>query len=239
MTEHFAIPATTFVLKSIIEARLKIAYTGFSTPTVSTEPPPRPPAPAQGNPQPEQLGLNLFMHHAASNGAWRNMYDPHVDGAGKRFRKAPLVVDLHYLLSAQGGDLEREVVLGVGMSALHRNGVIPRPMIQQLLSAIAVPAQPTKLMEKLTAEPLHSQPESITVSQQGFDVDMSTKVWSALQSPMRPCAHYLVTTVFLDPGEVFPDPIDVDSIVITGRPIPDPVPPVAEEAVIVVGDPVP
>jgi hypothetical protein len=239
LSAHFAIPATTFVLKAIIEARLKVAYGAFAVPKVSIEPPPRPPAPAAGNPQPEPAGLNLFMHHASANGAWRNMYEPHVDGTGKRFTKAPLVLDLHYLLGAQGSDLEREALLGVGMSALHRNGVIPRPMIKQILDAIAIPAAPTKLMDTLTGEPLDeaaNQPESITVSPQAFDVDMSTKVWSALQSPMRPCAYYLVTTVFLDTGEQFPPAGVVESIVVTERPAADPAAG-GDEDVVVIGAP--
>lgn len=221
MSAHFAIPATTFVLKAIIEARLKSAYGTFTPPKVSIEPPPpRPPATGQGNPAPEPAGLLLFLHHAAPNTAWRNMYDPHVDGSGKRVAKAPLVLDLHYLLAAQGSDLEREALLGVGMSALHRNGIVPRPLIQQLLGAIAVPPAPTKLMDSLTGEPLHdpaNQPESITISQQALDVDVSTKLWSALQSPLRPSAFYLVTTVFLDTGETFPAGPEVERVVISGR----------------------
>jgi hypothetical protein len=225
MSAHFAIPVTTFVLKGIIEARLKSAYGSFTPPKVSTEPPPRPPAPSSGSPSTEPPGLVLFMHHASRNATWRNMYDPHVDGMGNRFGKAPLVLDLHYLLAALGSDLEREVVLGVGMSALHRNGIVPRPMIQQILGAITIPSSPSKLLDRLTAEPLHdpaNQPESITVSQEGFDIDLSTKLWSAFQSPMRPSAYYLVTTVFLDTGESFPAAKTVDSVVIAGRPVADP-----------------
>ncbi len=225
MTAHFAIPATSFVLKAIIEARLKVAYGAFPPPKVSIEPPPRPPTPPPGNGAAEPAALILYMHHAGPNPAWRNMYDPHVDGDGKRFAKAPLVLDLYYLLAAQGQDLEREAVLGVGMSALHRNAIVPRAMIQQILGAIAIPNPPIKLMDSLTGEPLAdpvNQPESITITQQAIDIDMSTKLWSALQSPIRPCAHYLVTTVFLDTGEVFPVAPAVDHLVIAGRPVPDP-----------------
>jgi hypothetical protein len=129
------------------------------------------------------------------------------------------------MLAAQGLDLEREAVLGVGMSALHRNAIVPRPMIQSVLNAVVVPPTPTKLMDSLTLEPLASpsnQPESITISQQAVDVDVSTKLWSALQSPMRPCAYYLVTTVFLDEGDSFPPVKPVESLVIAGRPTADP-----------------
>ena len=225
MSAHFAIPATTFVLRAIIEARLKATYAAFTPPKVSIEPPPRLPPVTNGNPTPEPAGLILYMHHAGPNPAWRNMYEPHVDGAGKRFAKAPLVLDLQYMLAAQGLDLEREAVLGVGMSALHRNGILPRPMIKQLLSAVVVPPQPTRLIESLPGEPIadpNNQPESITISQQAVDIDMSTKLWSALQSPLRPCAYYLVTTMFLDTGEVFPDGKLVEKVVISGRSTADP-----------------
>jgi hypothetical protein len=237
MSAHFAIPATTFVLRAILEARVKAAYAPFQPPKVSVEPPPRPPAPPAGNGQavPEAPGLILYMHHAGPNATWRNMYDPHVDASGKRFRKAPLVLDLHYMLVAQGLDLEREALLGIGMSAFHRNGIVPRPMIQALLGAFPPPNNPQKLMDKLTGEPLHDpahQPEQITISQQPVDVDMSTKLWSALQSPVRPCANYLVTTVFLDTGEVFPAPPEVESLVMAARPVPDPNADPAEDALL-------
>lgn len=222
MSAHFAIPATTFVLRAILEARLKVAYGAFPAPRVSVEPPgPRAVAPGGGAPPAEPAGLCLFMHHAGTNAAMRTRYEPHVDTRGARIGRSPLVLDLHYLLAANGADLEREAVLGVGISALHRNGIVPRPMIQQLLGAIVVPPAPTKLMDTLTTEPLAdkaNQPESITISQQALDIDVSTKIWSALQSPMRPCAFYLVTTVFLDTGEAFPDGPEVQKIVIAARP---------------------
>jgi hypothetical protein len=237
MSVHFAIPATTFVLKSIIEARLKAAYGAFTPPKVLVEPPPRQPPSPPGNGA-EATGLILFMHHAGPNTAWRNMFEPHVDSStGKRIARAPLVLDLYYMLATQGLDLEREVLLGVGMSALHRNAIVPRPMIQQILGAIAIPNPPAKLMDSLTAEPLadpNNQPESITVTQQTVDIDLSTKLWTALHSPIRPCAYYLVTTVFLDPGETFPDPTPVDHLVVAERPVVDPGPVRADDDVATV-----
>jgi hypothetical protein len=240
MSAHFAIPATTFVLRAILEARLKAAYAAFTPAKVSVEPPPRPPS---GNGAPAELaGLILYLHHAGPNPAWRSMYDPHVDSGGARFARAPLVLDLHYMLAAQGLDLEREAVLGVGMSAFHRNAIVPRPMIAALLGAVTVPPSPSKLMDTLTKEPLQdpvNQPESITISQQPVDIDQSTKIWSALQSPHRPSAFYLVTTVFLDTGETFPDGKPVEDAVVAVRPTADALAPALDDSVVHITKPLP
>jgi hypothetical protein len=242
MSAHFAIPATSFVLRAIIEARLKLAYGAFTPPRVSIEPPPRPPAAANGAPA-ESAGLILYLHHAGPNGAWRNMYDPHVDSAGERFAKAPLVLDLYYMLAAQGLDLEREALLGIGMSALHRNAIVPRPMIAAILGAVTVPPMPATLMDTLTTEPLQdpaNQPESITISQTPVDIDQSTKIWSALQSPHRPCAFYLATTLFLDTGETYVAGKPVDEAHVFVGPTADPVVPVpGTEPDAVIDEPLP
>lgn len=195
---------------------------------VSIEPPPRPPATAAAGgaaAQPEPPRLYLFLHHAGPNPAWRNQHGSPINAAGKRIAAPPLVLDLHYLLAAPGADLEREVLLGIGMYALNRTAILPRAMIKALLAAVAVPPNPTGLLQTLTTEalfdPVH-QPEQITVAQTAVDLDMSTKLWSALQSPLRPSAHYLVTTVFLDPGEAFAGAQLTGSLRLGVRPDADP-----------------
>jgi hypothetical protein len=225
MTAYFAIPATTFVLKALCEARLKAAYGAFPAPPVKLEPPPRPaPTPPNGA-QPEPPALYLFLHHAAQNPAWRNMHEPTVNALGQKSGPAPLILDLYYLMFATGADLEREVLFGLGMMAFRRNGIIARPVIQAILNAIAVPANPAKLMETLTTEPLRdraSQPEQITISQEPYDLDRSTKLWSALQAPLRPTALFQVTTVFLEVPQQFPPMRDVDELDLHLRPTVNP-----------------
>lgn len=219
MTAHFAIPATTFVLRQILQERVNLAYTGLTAPTVSVEPPPRPPTTAgNGQPQPEPAGLHLFLHHATSNPALRNAFEPHVSSAGRRTGPSPLALDLQYMLAATGADLEREALLGLGITALTRHGIVPRPKIAAILGAIAVPANPQHLLDTLTTEALDQQPEQITISQAPVDVDLSTKIWSALQSPLRPSAYFLVTTVFLEVTETFPVGPEVQRAVVGVRP---------------------
>ena len=207
MTAHLAIPATTYVLQKIIQERLDLAYAApLTAPTVSGAPPPRPPATAAGGaaPQPEAAGLHLFLYHAAPNAAYRNMFEPHVSSAGKRIGPSPLAVDLHYMLAVTGADLEREALFGLGITALTRHGIVPRKKITAILGALQAPPNPLQqLLDNLSAEPLATQIEQITVSQAPVDVDLSTKIWSALQSPLRPAAYFLVTTVFLDVEETY------------------------------------
>lgn len=244
MSARFAIPATSFVLKALIDIDLASAYSGFAAPKVSIAPPPRPnaspaPAAAGANAQPEAAQLYLFLHHVAPNAAYRSMALPYIETSGEASTKMPLVLDLHYMLAATGADLERETLLGIGMAALHRQALVERSKVAALLGAVSIPANPTKLMERLTSEPLANpanHPEQIKISQHPLDIDMSTKLWSALQSPIRPSAYYLVTTTFLETDDSRLDGPPVDELVIAGRARADRNADPADDTVIVVED---
>jgi Pvc16 N-terminal domain len=219
MSEALAIPATTLVLKLLIEKRLAIAYgADLTAPTVSTVPPPQRVAAAHavGAPPPaEGAALHLFLHHVTPNPAWRNMYEPHIGSDGTRRGPAPVALDLSYLVAAAGASLERETLLGVAISALTRNAIVPRAMITALLGGVSATTPPVTVLDLVPkaplADPVH-QLESLSIAQSPIDVDMSTKLWSALQSPLRPSAYFTVTTVFLDVEETFPAAIGVDKL---------------------------
>ena len=223
MSAHFAIPATTFVLRAIVEDALTKAYGALGPPpaVVVSPPPPRQEGGAAA-PPPETTQVILFLYHVQPNAAWRNMFDPTMDSSGNRSSRAPLALDLHYVVAATGTDLEREAVFGTAIYALHRTGIVSRPLIKAILGSVAPPPMPTKLMDLLTTEPLDQQIEQITVSHQALDADMLSRMWTAFQSPFRPSAGFLVTTVFLERTEVFPDPVAVKTIDIHARPDPTP-----------------
>ena len=219
MSEALAIPATTLVLKLLIEKRLKLAYgVTLTPPPVSIAPPPQrsavPPGPGPAPPA-EAAALYLYLHHVTPNPAWRNMYEPHMGFDGKRKGPAPVVLDLSYVVAAQGADLEREAILGVAVSALTRNAIVPRAMITALLASVSVETPAVTILDKVPKAPLddpNHQLESLTISQTPIDIDMSTKLWSALQSPLRPSAYFTVTTVFLEVDETFPAGKDIEKL---------------------------
>lgn len=228
MSARFAIPATTFVLKSVIEKELKAAYGTANPPPVLIAPPPRPPAappPAAVGGAPavdrEASAVHLFMHHVAPNPAYRNLDVTYIEDDLTRSVRRPLVLDLHYLLAATGAGLERETLLGVAMTALHRQAILERADVFAILDAVTPPAGSTDPMDGMYDEPLWNQgqhPEAIKISQHPLDIDMSTKLWSALQAPIRPSAYYLVTTTFLDTQASLPEGPPVTVMTIAGRP---------------------
>lgn len=216
MSAMFAIPATTYVLKAMIEQELNAAYNPKVPPSVLIAPPPRPsptsPAAGGGGNGPvaekEPGAVYLYMHHVAPNAAYRSMAVPYQEDDGSLSTRTPLVLDLHYLLAATGAGLERETLLGLAMTAFHRRAIVKRADVFAILDATPPPMPSQDPMDQLTGERLwdvRQHPESIKISQNPLDIDMSTKLWSALQSPIRPSAYYLVTTTFLDTDVSTPD----------------------------------
>lgn len=219
MSSHLALPATTTVLRQLIEDQIKKPYAGMTAPKVIAGPPPRVPQPTGGNGQApaEDTALYLYLHHVAANTAWRNMLDPAIDAGGAHTGRPPLVLDLHYMLAATGGGLDREALLGLGMTAFHRNPIVSKAKIAAVLAAISVPAHPTTLAQTVGRETLGNpaaQPEQLTISLMGLDVDLSTKIWSALHAPLRPSAYYLVTCVFLESDAPMPDGPLVETVAV-------------------------
>lgn len=220
MSAHYAIPATSFVLKAVIERALAAVYgPATSPPPVSIAPPPRAdPAGGGRGAAPEPTSVLLFLYHVAPNAAWRNNFDPVIDSSGVRIARTPLVLDLHYIVAATGADLEREAVFGVALHALNRARIIPRDLIKNILTSVVVPPPPAPLMARLASEKLWEQYEQITLSQLSLDADTLSRLWTAFQSPFRPSAGILATTVFLDTEEEFPAPPSVDTVTIGARP---------------------
>ena len=248
MSARFAIPATTFVLKAMIEQELKAAYTPAVAPPVLVSPPPRPAAtsPAGGGaPAPadkEAAAVYLYMHHVAANPAYRSMLVPYQESGGDLSTRSPLVLDLHYLVAATGAGLERETLLGLAMTAFHRRPIMPRADVFAIFDGLTTPPGSTDPMDGLIDEAMWEpgqHPESIKISQNPLDIDLSTKLWSALQSPIRPSAYYLVTTTFLDTDISTPDGPPVTETTVTARATADPKDELAERIALTYAEPLP
>lgn len=146
--------------------------------------------------------LNLFMHQATPNAAWRNADLPSRDASGRRISNAPLAVDLHYLLTAySNADLQAEVLLGYAMQLFHETPMLSRAAIRTALNPPGAPVTGDALpsvYQALRASDLADQYEQIKITPSVMNTEELSKLWTALQAHYRPTAAYQVTVVLVE-----------------------------------------
>jgi hypothetical protein len=194
MSAALAIAAISEVLRFIVSDALTRAASDlqFAAPAVSTGAPPRPDPQSQI----DAPAVNLFLHRATPNPAGRNIMGATRDDMGRRLNNAPLILDLHYLLSAHGPEALREIGFGTALHALHQAGIVSRAVIRRALNALA--SQHDAARKAVARSDLADQIESLTVTEEVLDIDAVTKIWTAIQVPYRPSVGILVTTVILE-----------------------------------------
>jgi hypothetical protein len=188
-----AIAAVTAVLTDVLNRSISTAdVTDILGNTKVTAKPPDRLVPNGGT---DPTGLNLFLYQVSPNQGWHNVGLPTRDTLGRRTDNAPLVLDLHYLLTATGAqDFWAEILLGYAMQGLHEAGVLSRPYIRQVLSTHPNPAMPPQLVNSELPE----QVEQIRITQSALTIDDLYKLWSGFQGRYRLTAAYLVTAVLIE-----------------------------------------
>lgn len=157
--------------------------------------------------------LNLFLHQATPNAAWRNINYPSRNAAGDRISNPPLALDLHYLLTAYGTlDLEAEVLLGYAMQVLHETPVLARAAIRKALNPPVPPVTGSLLptvYQALQASELADQIEQIKITPAVMNTEELSKLWTAFQTHYRPTAPYQVTVVLIESRKAARAPLPV------------------------------
>lgn len=157
--------------------------------------------------------LNLFMHQATPNAAWRNTAQPSRDTTGRRIANSPLAVDLHYLLTAySNADLQAEVLLGYAMQLFHETPVLARGAIRTALNPPNPPVAGSVLpsvYQALRASDLADQYEQIKITPSVMNTEELSKLWTALQAHYRPTAAYQVTVVLIESQRPTRSPLPV------------------------------
>lgn len=145
--------------------------------------------------------LNVFLHQVTPNVGWRNVGLPSRSGSsGERLTNAPLALDLHYLVTAYArADFQAEILLGYAMHLLHERPVLDRAAIRRGLnpSPLDVSMLPPAF-QALAASDLADQVELLKVTPASMTADEMAKLWSALQTPYRPSAAYVVSVVLIE-----------------------------------------
>ncbi|MEH1949495.1 MAG: DUF4255 domain-containing protein [Nostoc sp.] len=155
----------------------------------------------------ERAQINLFLYQVTQN---RN-----VDWVSQEFRSRhsringnprspipPLALDLHYLLTAYGAkDFQAELLLGYAMHLLHKTPAIASDIIENTLinaSTTNTSSAFSQAVASVSVSALAEQIGQIKLTPEFFNMEETSKLWSALQTHYRPSATYLASMVLIE-----------------------------------------
>lgn len=199
MASDLVIASVTAVLKHLLENGLagrSLAATIGSEATVSALSPDRVPV---GELERPRLNLCLFMvtpYTSLPRGDGRSSV------SNLRTVGTPLLLDLHYLISAYGSeDLQSEVLLGFALRLLHDHPVLGREQIRLALEAQSsseIGRSVAPAFAALSASTLLDSVERVRIQPEFPSLDELSRLWLALQARFRPSAAYKVSAVVID-----------------------------------------
>lgn len=193
MSNHLGVAATSACLQQLLTsgfANLKLDEALGHTPLVSCI------APERLDGAGATSTLNIFLYNQTRNSAWINQGLPVRDSRGERQSNPPMALDLHILLAAYGAaDFHAEILLGSALQLLHDCPVLGRDQIRELLEPGPAKAN---LPAALALAGLADQLEQLRLTPLNHNTDEISRIWSALQTPARPSAAYLVSVVLMN-----------------------------------------
>jgi hypothetical protein len=186
LSNHRAIAAVTATLRSLLTKSLGIQVIARSPDKVSVG----------GAAQ-----LNIFLYLVSQNGSMRNMPIPQQVKPGET-GFPPLALNLYYLVTAYGPDVEDEnlnshQLLGQAMNVLHDHPLLGADEIQQAVSDAGVDSD------------LHHQIERIRITSQPMSVEEMSKLWTTFQTNFRISTAYEVAVVLIESTRSAKTPLPV------------------------------
>ncbi|MBD2353984.1 DUF4255 domain-containing protein [Tolypothrix sp. FACHB-123] len=158
----------------------------------------------------ERAQLNLFLYQVTQN---RNVdwVSPEFRSKNSRISKnsrttnPPLALDLHYLLTAYGAkDFQAELLLGYAMQLLHKTPAIATSVIENALKNASTRSSAnvfSQALASVSVSDLAEQIGQIKLSPEFFNMEDTSKLWSALQTHYRPSASYQASMVLIESND--------------------------------------
>ena len=192
MSNFLAIATVTAALQAMLQAAVQDDVSGA---TVSVARP-------DGSAGITSLGVNVYLYQVSPNTAWRNADLPTRGGDGGVLNRPSVALDLHYLLTFYGNDLEFEPqrVLGSVARVLHARPILDRGLIESVVASIP----------ELSASDLATEVESVKFMPLSLSLEELSKLWSVFfQTQYSLSMAYLATTVLIEGREAPARPLPV------------------------------
>jgi hypothetical protein len=168
----------------------------------------------------EQARLNIFMYYASFNAALRNLGLPSSNAQGLQVSNPPLALNLHYLVSAYGGNqFDPEILLAWAMQVFHETPVVPRQVIQDALNGLGSSPE----AQLISTSTLADQIEHIKITPETLTTEEIYRLWAAFQTHYRPTTSYRVSVVVIQRTRTFKSGLPVRQRSVTAVPLQPPV----------------
>ena len=191
MSNHLAIATVTATLQKIVQASVQLDVDGARVTTI------RPSNLGTGTPE---SGVNIYLYNVSINPVWRNTADvANRNRKGDIGKKSRTALDLHYLLSFYGDEVELEAqrLLGSAVRLFTDRRTLSKEEIRDTIAT----SNSTYLYDSDLAE----QVEDIFIQPSELPLEDLTKIWSVfLQTPYALSIAYKATVVVIEgeqPGQ--------------------------------------
>jgi hypothetical protein len=153
-------------------------------------------------------GVTVFLYQVMPNPAYRNTDLPTRSGDGDVLQRPRVALDLHYLLSFHGEDINLipQRLLGSTVAALHAQPMLSRALIHQLIQdRLAIDAT-----DFLATSDLEYEVELVKFTPLGLSLEELSKLWSVFfQTAYSLSMAYLATVVLIESDLVTRPPLPV------------------------------
>jgi len=221
MSDYLAVGGVSAVLKSMLSTALSDGGPSsvlISPPGITIK---APDTITTGPDEPPQL--NLFMYYASINPALRNLGLPSSNSGGAPSSNPPLAINLHYLVTAYGGNaFDPEILLAFAMQVFHSTPVVPRNVIQDALTELST-GSPSNEQKLVAASNLASQIEQIKITPEALTTEEIYRLWTAFQTNYRPTTSYQVSVVVIQDSKTYKSNLPVRSRSVLALPLISPV----------------
>lgn len=188
MSNFLALATVTATLSQVIQAAIDTDVPGARVTTV------RPDVAGNG---PTESKVNVFLYEVTSNAAFRNVDLPTRRADGSLMQKPKVALDLHYLLTFYGDEVELipQQLLGSVVRTLHSQPMLTRDQINSTISG--------GTFSFLANSNLADDVELVKFTPIPLSIDEISKLWSMLlQTPYALSIIYIGTMVLIEGDEV-------------------------------------
>lgn len=188
MSNYLAIATVTAALQRALQATVQVDVDGARVTTM------RPNSLGSGTPE---TGVNIYLYQAVRNPVWRNNANIKVQNRkGEMAKRSQNALDLHYMISFYGSEVELEPqrLLGSVVRTLNDYSTLTTEMIQDTLN--------DSNFSYLSDSTLMDQVEEINFLPLDLSLEDLSKIWSVFfQTPYALSLAYKATVVMIEGEE--------------------------------------